>query len=69
MTKQKRIAAGKGTLRPLVRPLPSDSVLRHMRPPTKEFPFWYYTGPWPNTSVRRGDKPSPEVNCSPETTE
>jgi hypothetical protein len=26
-------AAGKGTLRPLVRPLPGDSVLRHTKPP------------------------------------
>ena len=34
---------------PIVRPLPAGSLLRHMRPPTKDFPFWYYTGPWPNS--------------------
>jgi hypothetical protein len=36
---------------PIVRPLPAGSLLRHMRPPTKEFPFWYYTGPWPNSPI------------------
>jgi hypothetical protein len=47
-TKTKAKRGSPVRVNPIVRPLPRNSPLRHMRPPTKEFPFWYYTGPWPN---------------------